>query len=265
MRFKAWHHSWGESMPHLVDVVVSYDGIKDSVEVVEQIDHLDGLAVGWDGGEADDVAEVNRHTVKMLRFDGPAHLQSLGHGPEEGRKHISACFKLQVSPRWCVSSSLTHGGSICVSSFSVFCFSISSSSVRSLISSSRLDEYCSSILSMESIMLVFFPLLMFLNWEDRKDEETGSTQVFFYRLSTVKATQPNNYDQVFSIKRPTWSKISSKLGLLSGCSVQHCFISWMHSNGAQSWLTTGRHRGGGLRSFSIISKTQRNISCHNWN
>lgn len=62
----------------------------------------------------------------------------------------------------------TYGGSICVSSFSVFCFSISSSSVLSLISSSRLDEYCSSILSMESMMLVFFPLFMFLNWRTGK-------------------------------------------------------------------------------------------------
>ena len=173
MRFKAWYHSWRESTQHLVDVVVSYDGVKHSVEVVEQVDHLDGLAVGWDGGEADDVAEVNRHAFKMLWFDGPAHLQSLGHGPEERREQISVCFKLRVSPRWCVSSSQTHGGSICVSSFSVFCFSISSSSVRSLISSSRLDEYCSSILSMESIMLVFFPLLMFLNWEDGKEEESA--------------------------------------------------------------------------------------------
>ena len=71
-------------------------------------------------------------------------------------------------------------------SFSVFCFSISSSSVRSLISSSRLDEYCSSMRSMESMMLVFLPLLMFLNWgravcrggrgggeEDEEEEEEG--------------------------------------------------------------------------------------------
>lgn len=54
----------------------------------------------------------------------------------------------------------------------------------------------------------------------------------------------------------TWSKISSKVGLLSGCSFQQCFMSWMHSKGAKSGLTTGRHRGGGLHSFSIISKAR---------
>lgn len=46
---------------------------------------------------------------------------------------------------------------------SVFCFSSSSSSVRSRIRSSRLLEYCSSIRSMESMMLVLRPLLMLLN------------------------------------------------------------------------------------------------------
>lgn len=30
----------------LVDVVVADDGVKDGVEVVEEVDHLDGLAVG---------------------------------------------------------------------------------------------------------------------------------------------------------------------------------------------------------------------------
>lgn len=61
-----------------------------------------------------------------------------------------------------------YGGSICVSSFSVFCFSISSSSVLSRMSSSRLEEYCSNIRNMESMMFVFFPLLMFLNWGQRQ-------------------------------------------------------------------------------------------------
>lgn len=32
----------------------------------------------------------------------------------------------------------------------------------------------------------------------------------------------------------TCSKISSNAGLLSGTSVQHCFISWIHSKGALS-------------------------------
>lgn len=60
----------------------------------------------------------------------------------------------------------THGGNIWVSSLSVFCFSISSSSVRSRMRSSRLLEYCSSMRSMESMMLVFRPLLMLLNCQE---------------------------------------------------------------------------------------------------
>lgn len=55
-----------------------------------------------------------------------------------------------------------------MSSRSVFCFSSSSSSVRSRIRSSRLLEYCSSIRSIESMMFVLRPLLMLLNYNNRK-------------------------------------------------------------------------------------------------
>lgn len=61
----------------------------------------------------------------------------------------------------------TYGGSISDRSFSVLCFSTSSSSVRSLIRSSRLELYCSNILSIESMMLVFLPLLINLNWVNK--------------------------------------------------------------------------------------------------
>lgn len=62
--------------------MVADDSVKDRVEIVEEVDHLDGFAVGWDGGEAHDVAEVNGHAVKMLWFDYAANFQSLGHTPE---------------------------------------------------------------------------------------------------------------------------------------------------------------------------------------
>lgn len=61
--------------------MVSDDGVKDGVEVVEEVDHLDGLAVRRDGGEAHNVAEVERHAVKVLRLHGAAHFQNLGHRP----------------------------------------------------------------------------------------------------------------------------------------------------------------------------------------
>lgn len=57
----------------------------------------------------------------------------------------------------------SYCGSISVRSFSVRCFSISNSSVLSLIRSSRFEEYCSSIRNIESMMLVFFPLFISLN------------------------------------------------------------------------------------------------------
>lgn len=55
----------------------------------------------------------------------------------------------------------------------------------------------------------------------------------------------------------TWSKISSKAGLRSGCSPQHCFISWMHSSGAWSGATVGLHIGGGFFTFLMISDGRR--------
>lgn len=57
----------------------------------------------------------------------------------------------------------------------------------------------------------------------------------------------------------TWSKISSNVGLFSGCSFQQCFISWIHSIGAWSGDTMGRHIGGGFRTFLTISIWSRYI------
>ena len=67
----------------------------------------------------------------------------------------------------------THLGSIAATSLSVFCLSTSSSSVLSRIRSSRLDEYCSNMRSMLSMMFVFFPLLMLLNCNKKKKNQKG--------------------------------------------------------------------------------------------
>lgn len=75
---------------------------------------------------------------------------------------ITSCWSSTatvLSKTW----SSTYLGNIAATSLSVFCLSTSSSSVLSLIRSSRLDEYCSNMRSMESIMFVFFPLVMLLN------------------------------------------------------------------------------------------------------
>lgn len=75
----------------------------------------------------------------------------------------------------------------------------------------------------------------------------------------IKLFSPQKMERV---KRwATWSKISSNVGLLSGCSFQHCFISWMHSRGAWSGDTVGLHSGGGFLTFwtiSVVIKTHLN-------
>lgn len=62
----------------------------------------------------------------------------------------------------------TYLGNIAATSLSVFCLSTSSSSVLSRIRSSRLEEYCSNMRSMLSMMLVFLPLVMFLNYNKER-------------------------------------------------------------------------------------------------
>lgn len=73
--------------------MVSYDGVKERVEVVEEVDDLDGLAVGWDGGEAHDVAEIKRDVVKILGFDHTAYLQGLSHRPGENKHYDTTAQK----------------------------------------------------------------------------------------------------------------------------------------------------------------------------
>lgn len=65
---------------------------------------------------------------------------------------------------------LSHFGRSCPTSFSVLFLSTSSSSVRSLIRSSRFELYCSNIRSMESMMFALFPLLMPRNCKHRTQE-----------------------------------------------------------------------------------------------
>lgn len=55
---------------------------------------------------------------------------------------------------------ITYFGKSCPTNFSVLFLSTSSSSVRSLIRSSRLELYCSNIRNMESMMFALFPLLI---------------------------------------------------------------------------------------------------------
>ena len=51
---------------HLVHVEVGEDLVEHGVQVVEKLHDLDGRAECRDGGEADDVAEVDGDTVERL-------------------------------------------------------------------------------------------------------------------------------------------------------------------------------------------------------
>ena len=58
------------------------DVIEHGVEVVEEVNDLEGRAVRWDDGEADDVWEVDAHFVEALGLHAAAADQSFGHAPE---------------------------------------------------------------------------------------------------------------------------------------------------------------------------------------
>ena len=143
-----------------------------------------------------------------------------------------------ISVMWPFTLLDTHLGNIWAKSLSVFCLSTSSSSVLSLIRSSKLDEYCSNMRSIESMMLVFFPLVMFLNCHKNRDV-----------ISPYCIRRSRSWSKrVF-----TCLKISSKVGLFSGSSLQHCFMTCITSTGASSTDITGRHNGGGSLTLLMIS------------
>lgn len=75
-----------DTQRHLVHVVLADDGVETRVEVVEQVDYLDGLADGRDSGEAHDVAEVQRHFGEVLRLHRLPCLESLSHRPDSGAR-----------------------------------------------------------------------------------------------------------------------------------------------------------------------------------
>lgn len=52
---------------YLVNIKILDDGVEARVEVIEQINHLQGRALSWQTREAHDVAEVDRHLIVCLR------------------------------------------------------------------------------------------------------------------------------------------------------------------------------------------------------
>ena len=73
---------------HLVYVVVCGDGVETSVEVVEQVHHLERRAGGRQRGEAHNVAEVDGHRFERLGYHRLALDQIVGHGPAGSKQPL---------------------------------------------------------------------------------------------------------------------------------------------------------------------------------
>lgn len=63
----------------LVDIMVTEDGIKQRVEVIEKVDYLNGVAEWGDGSETHNVTEVDCHLIKVLWFHRCTSLQGLSN------------------------------------------------------------------------------------------------------------------------------------------------------------------------------------------
>lgn len=95
----------------------------------------------------------------------------------------------------------SYGGSISARSFSVRCFSISNSSVRSLIRSSRFEEYCSSMRNIESMMLVFLPLFISLNCKRSKKNRIANMNEHSFDKSPNLMHSKCNVESIFQFLR----------------------------------------------------------------
>ena len=74
----------------LVDIMVTEHGVKQRVEVIEKIDHFDGVTERGDGGETHNVTKVDRHLIEVLRFYCATGLQGLSDrtGKENGEEKL---------------------------------------------------------------------------------------------------------------------------------------------------------------------------------
>lgn len=97
MRQREQTNKDAENLTNLVDVMQSNDGVKQSVEIIQQINHLDGLTESWDGGETHNVTKVQSDLVEVLWFDWFARLQCLGYWPAgEQQIQIISFYKSDV-------------------------------------------------------------------------------------------------------------------------------------------------------------------------
>lgn len=147
------------------------------------------------------------------------------------------------------SFSATVLGSIRFRSCSVFLRSMSSWSVRSRISSSKLFEYFSSIWNIVSTKFTFRPWLSCLNlsYTLTKPRRRGISFKLI-RVFVFNFWDNDNY--------------VLKSGRISGISAQHCRIILIASGGAAPLDTLGRISGGGFFILAMISveRQGKNVS-----
>lgn len=70
---------------HFEHVETIDDLVELSEQFVQQIHHLQGLRVRGDGGEADNVHETNRDTLKLFGLDVGSILEIIGYDSENNR------------------------------------------------------------------------------------------------------------------------------------------------------------------------------------
>lgn len=68
---------------YLVHIMMIHDAVETLVDVVEHVHHFHGRAVLTQGGESDDVTEIDRHLLVQLRLHHTGLLQAFHHWAKE--------------------------------------------------------------------------------------------------------------------------------------------------------------------------------------
>lgn len=148
-------------------------------------------------------------------------LQSQSNRSVCSQREIKWIYSDWVQCTWvfvCLCVRETDLGSICATRASVFCLSTSSSSVLSRIKSSRLVEYCSSMRSMESMMLVFLPLLIVLN--------CGSRKIHVNLSETIVSIIYTHLCKRLFVIAPVWRSLRTRVSALDLHSMPASWSEW---------------------------------------
>lgn len=68
--------------PHLVNIMISNNSIKQSVKVIQEVNYFNGFTEGWNGCEAHDVTEVDGDLVKIFRLHSSTSLEGFCYWSE---------------------------------------------------------------------------------------------------------------------------------------------------------------------------------------